>query len=78
MKLLNKDDVIEAILREHKKSGDLTPENHDHYRGKIKQSYQIFMARLETATKPDIEHYKILFQLLKSLCEFWFANRKTR
>lgn len=74
--LLEEEDVIRSILKEHSQSGDLTTTNLSSRKAQIHETYLDLRARLDTAEKPVIGHYKILFQILKSLCEFWFSNRK--
>lgn len=74
--LLGEDDVIQTVLREHSESGDLTKTGLSSRKAQILETHRELLTRLETATKPVLEHYKILFQIIKELCEFWFANRK--
>lgn len=73
--LLKEKDVSTAILKEHEKLGLLNETNSWYYRGQIEKSHRSLMDMVNRAQRATLEDYKLLFQGIQQLCNFWFSVR---
>ena len=73
---LGEEDVVEAILSEHREFGLLKESNLWYYQGQIRKSHQEFQRTLERAILPDREGYTALFTTLRNVSRFWFSVRR--
>jgi hypothetical protein len=70
--LLNEEDVIEAILREHRKNELCESDNYWYYEARIMDMRLELEYMLAEIPDDQTEIYLHLFQVLKNLCLFWF------
>ena len=68
-------DVRSAVLSDLEAMGRIDNSTREYYCGRIDFMVRKLRERLESASKPLIGHWKILFSVLCDFCRFWFSIR---